>query len=264
MRIAILGANGYLGGYLLEHLIHNHYVIPVVRNTLDLTDYQAVDQWLSATQPDVIINCAISGGGRNVDDINYSDVQRDLTIFLNFYNNPGVRRYINIGSGAEFDKRTSISNASERDILTAKPLESYGFTKNMIARMILKRQSFYTLRLFGCFDSSEPNIRLFKKFKRDGKITVSDKYFDYISARDFATIAEHYCTSTDLYKDLNCVYPEKLMLSEQLKLFAKYQVPNGLIDVKLEPGPNYTGNGDNLARLKLPLQGLEQGFKNYE
>lgn len=264
MRIAILGANGYLGGYLLEHLIHNHYVIPVTRDTLDLTDYNAVDKWLGTAYPDVIINCAISGGGKNVNDINYSDVQRDMAIFLNFYNNPAVKKYINIGSGAEFDKRTSITNANERDILHSKPLESYGFTKNTIARMILKRQNFFTLRLFGCFDTSEPNIRLFKKFKRDGKITINNKFFDYISARDFATIVEHYCTSTDLYKDLNCVYTEKVMLAEQLKLFAKYHVPNGLIDVKMEPGLNYTGDGANLARLKLPLQGLEQGFKKYE
>lgn len=264
MRIAILGANGFLGSLLTKHLVHNHYVIPVTRDTLDLTDYNQVDEWLNKAAPDVIINCAISGGGKNVNDINYSDVQRDMAIFLNFYNNGSVKKYINIGSGAEFDKRTNITNAEERDILYATPLESYGFTKNTIARMILKRQNFFTLRLFGCFDSGEPSIRLFKKFKRDGKITIDNKFFDYISAWDFATIVEHYCTSTDLYKDLNCVYPEKLMLSEQLKLFAKYQVPNGLIDVKMAPGLNYTGSGANLARLKLPLQGLEQGFKNYE
>ena len=264
MRIAILGANGFLGGYLLEHLVHNHYVIPVVRNTLDLTDYRAVAEWLAQEQPDVIVNCAISGGGRNVNDINYSDVQRDIAIFLNFYNNPAVKKYINIGSGAEFDKRVSISNAEEKDILNAKPLESYGFTKNTIARMVLGRQNFFTLRLFGCFDSSEPDIRLFKKFKRDGKITIEDKYFDYISARDFATVVEHYCVSAELIKDLNCVYSKKLMLSEQLQTFARYQVPNGLIVVKTDHAPHYTGDGANLAGLKLPLQGLEEGFKKYE
>lgn len=264
MRIAILGANGFLGALLVKHLSHNHYVIPVTRDTLDLTDYNQVDEWLGKSAPDVIVNCAISGGGRNVNDINYSDVQRDLAIFMNFYNNSAVKRYINIGSGAEFDKRTHINHASEHDILHSTPLESYGFIKNIIARMILKRQNFYTLRLFGCFDSSEPIIRLFKKFKRDGTITINDKYFDYISARDFVTIVEHYCTSTDLYKDLNCVYLEKLLLSEQLKMFAKHHVPNGIIDIKIDPGLNYTGDGSNLIRLKLPLQGLEYGIKNYE
>lgn len=264
MKIAILGAKGYLGSYLVDRLIHNHTVIPVTRDTLDLTDYNQVDKWLGKASPDIIINCAIGGGGRNVNDINYSDVQRDLAIFLNFYNNAAVKKYINIGSGAEFDRRTSITNAEEWEIRNAKPLESYGFTKNTIARMILKRQNFFTLRLFGCFDSSEPNIRLFKKFKADGEITIQDRYFDYISAEDFERIVEHYCTSTDLFKDLNCVYENKMMLSEQLKLFAKYHVPNGLIDVKIERGLNYTGSSSNLAKLKIPLRGLEQGIKDYE
>jgi dTDP-4-dehydrorhamnose reductase len=264
MRIAILGANGFLGGYLLEHLVHNHYIIPVVRDTLDLTDYHAVDKWLVDERPDVIINCAISGGGRAVNDINYSDVQRDISIFLNFYNNPAVKKYINIGSGAEFDKRVSVANAEEKDILNAKPLESYGFTKNTIARMVLGRQNFFTLRLFGCFDASEPDIRLFKKFKRDSKITIEDKYFDYISARDFAIVVEHYCVSDNLYKDLNCVYSKKLMLSEQLQMFAEHQVQDGLISVKSDSGLHYTGDGTKLARLQLPLQGLEEGFKKYE
>lgn len=264
MRVAILGARGYLGSYLVERLVHNHTVIPVTRDTLDLTDYNQVSRWLTKENPAVVINCAISGGGRYVNDINYSDVQRDLPIFLNFYNNPSMCRYINIGSGAEFDRRTSITNADEYDIIQSRPLESYGFTKNTIARMILKRDQFYTLRLFGCFDSSEPATRLFKKFKNEGKITIQDKYFDYISADDFARIVEHYCTSTDLYKDLNCVYENKMLLSEQLRLFAKYHVPNGLIDVKMERGLNYTGLGNRLAKLKIPLQGLEQGIRDYD
>lgn len=264
MRIAILGAGGFLGSYLTEHLVHNHYIIPVTRHTLDLTDYNQVDAWLGKAVPDVVINCAISGGGKNVNDINYSDVQRDLAIFLNFYNNSAVKKYINIGSGAEFDRRTSITNAEECDILNSKPLESYGFVKNTIARMVLMRQDFFTLRLFGCFDNSEPSIRLFKKFKQHSKITIQDKYFDYISAEDFARIVEHYCTSADLVKDLNCVYENKLMLSEQLRMFAKYHVPNGVIDSETVSDLNYTGSGRNLCKLNIPLKGLEQGIKDYE
>jgi nucleoside-diphosphate-sugar epimerase len=264
MNIVVLGANGYLGSYLIKRLALNHRVIPVTRATLDLTDYNQVNEWLNKTSPDVVINCAVSGGGKNVNDINYSDVQRDLTIFLNFYNNIAVKKYINIGSGAEFDRRTDIDRADEYSTLQSTPLESYGFTKNIIARMILKRQNFFTLRLFGCFDSSEPDIRLFRKFKQEGAITIQDKYFDFISAEDFATIAEHYCISTNLFKDLNCVYERKLLLSEQLKMFAKHHVPNGLIDVKMARGLNYTGDGLKLARLKIPLKGLEQGIKDYE
>jgi len=262
MKIAILGAAGYLGSYLCQYLELHHTVIPVTRDTVDLTDYEAVDTWLSQTTPDVIVNCAVSGGGRRVDDINYTDVQTDFGIFLNFYNNPAVRKYINIGSGGEFDRRTSITNAEERDILHATPLETYSYTKNIIARTILRRNGFYTLRVFGCFDGSEPEIRLFKKFKATGKITIQDKLFDYISSEDFARIVLHYCESTDLFKDLNCVYKDKTTLLAALQIFAKHHVPDGQIEVTGK-GLNYTGSGINLSRLAIPLAGLEQGIKHY-
>ena len=264
MKIAILGARGFLGGYLAKHLSRSHQVIPVTRETLDLTDYHAVDSWMKEAKPDVIVNCAISGGGKNVNDINYSDIQRDLTIFLNFYNNENTPRYINIGSGAEFDKRRSISNCEEQEILQFTPLESYGFTKNTIARMVLQRDNFYTLRLFGCFDSSEPDIRVFKKFLKNGHIAVVDKYFDFISAKDFAIIVEHFCQNTVAVKDVNCVYDNKLLLSTQLMRFANYHIPQGTVQVGNTPGLNYTGSGRVLKMLNLPLQGLERGLKEYE
>ena len=129
MKIAVLGANGFLGSYLYNYFTANGYdTLPVTRATVNLNDYWAVDQWLCQYRPDVVINCAVSGGGLQVNDINYSDVQRDLGIFLNFYNNPQVRRYINIGSGAEFDRRVSIVNCTEEDIKSVTPIDSYGYT----------------------------------------------------------------------------------------------------------------------------------------
>lgn len=263
MKIAILGARGFLGSYLANHLSH-HQIIPVTRETVNLTDYHAVDSWMKTVKPDAIVNCAISGGGKNVNDINYSDVQRDLTIFLNFYNNENTPRYINIGSGAEFDKRRSITNCEESEILEFTPLDSYGFTKNTIARMILQREEFYTLRLFGCFDSSEPDIRVFKKFLKEKKIDIVDKYFDFISARDFATIVEYFCKNPPAINDINCVYDEKVLLGTQLRKFAQYHLPNSIIQQSPTMGNNYTGNGRRLKMMGIPLQGLEQGLKDYE
>ena len=101
MKIAILGARGFIGSYLVQYFSNkSHTVIPVTRDTLNLSDYIAVDNWINSVQPDVIINAVTSGGGARVNDINYTDVQTDLGIFFNFYNNKHCPRYINIGSGA--------------------------------------------------------------------------------------------------------------------------------------------------------------------
>jgi len=265
MRIAILGAKGYLGSYLLGSLVHNHDMIPVTRDTINLSNYNEVDEWLTEETPDVIINATTSGGGARVNDINYTDVQTDLSIFFNFYNNPRCPRYINIGSGAEFDRRTVIHNVEEENIVHSLPLESYGFAKNIIARAVLNRNNFYTLRLFGCFDSSEPNIRLFKKFLA-GKISgVQDKVFDYISAEDFTRIVEYYCeTAQPEYKDINCVYYEKHLISDYLKMINAYRKTEIPFTTTDKICGYYTGNGKKLAKLNLKLKGLEEGLKNYE
>jgi len=264
MKIAVLGARGFLGSFLCRWLNKKHIVIEVTRNTLDLTDYISVSQWLMTVQPDAVINCAISGGGQGIEDISYSDVQRDLQIFLNFYNNTGGFKYINISSGAEFDRRTDIDKKPESAILLSHPLESYGFTKNTIARMVLNRDNFYNLRLFGCFDRTDPPFRLFKKFKLQQAIAVTDRYFDYISASDFARVVDYYLQDIVLPKDINCVYEDKLLLSEQLKLFARYHITNAEINVIGTDNKNYTGNGQVLADLDILLEGLIKGIKKYE
>jgi len=262
MKIAVLGANGFLGSYLWKYFTYkNHEVIPVTRATVNLNDYWAVDQWLCQYQPDVIINCAVSGGGLKVNDINYSDVQRDLGVFLNFYNNPQVRKYINIGSGAEFDRRHNIINCAEEDIKSMTPIDSYGYTKNVISRMCLDKSNyFYTLRLFGCFDRSEPDIRLFKRFLTDKQLPIDDKYFDFISAADFAKIVEFYCEHNAVPQDINCVYTQKRLLSEMLQLLD----PSVKINVTGTRGLSYTGSGVKLNELGIDLDGLEKGIKSYE
>lgn len=263
MKIAVIGSNGFLGRYLTKSLSLKYTVLPVTRQTVDISNYAAVQIWLQEHKPDVVVNCAISGGGPAVDEINYSHVQHDLAVFLNFYNSNYVMKYINIGSGAEFDRRTDINCAKEDDIVVAKPLESYSFVKNTIARLCRNRMNFYTLRLFGCFDSSEPDFRLLKKFKEDSKIEIQDRYFDYISLRDFATVVDYYIREAGP-QDINCVYADKLLLSEQLKKFAKYHVPDSTISCKLELGRSYTGNGDKLQQLNLNLAGLEESLRLYE
>lgn len=263
MKVAIIGSNGFIGSYLVKTLSKNHTVLPVTRQTVDIANYASVQHWLGKNRPDVVVNCAISGGGPAVNDINYSHVQHDLTAFLNFYNSGHAFRYINIGSGAEFDRRTDISSVCEDEIVNRCPVESYGFVKNTIARMCLDRDNFYTLRLFGCFDSSEPDFRLFKRFRLTNKLNIVDRYFDFISLRDFATIVEYYLIGINP-KDMNCVYEDKMLLSDQLNLFAKYQVPYGELVWETKLDKSYTGDGNKLAALDIKLLGLEESIRQYE
>jgi nucleoside-diphosphate-sugar epimerase len=257
MKIAVLGSNGFLGNYICQNLKHD--VIPINRCNLNLNDFESVKQWLIDVSPDVIVNCATSGGKASLGETNYQDIQNNLSVFLNFFNNSQyVRKFINIGSGAEFDIDNNINQVKEAEILNVLPKDSYGYSKNIISRILLEKNNFYTLRLFGCFDKSEPDFRLFKKFLASSDFCLSDRQFDYISAEDFLLILDYFIVNNPKVRDINCVYPNKLYLSEILDKFNKeFKILK--TDLK-----NYTGNGDRLLSLNIPLKGLDYGIKKYK
>jgi hypothetical protein len=129
--------------------------------------------------------------------------------------------------------------------------------------MILTRDCFYTLRLFGCFGIKEPEFRLLKQITKSKEINLSDKLFDFISIGDFSSIVEHYIQNSNLPKDINCVYKEKYKLSEIVKKFIHCH--DLKVDIKqVETADiNYTGNSSKLENLKINLNGLDYGIENY-
>jgi dTDP-4-dehydrorhamnose reductase len=58
MKIIVTGAAGQLGSEIVERFAGRAEIVPVTRQTLDLGDGPAVESFLSAQAPDVVINCA--------------------------------------------------------------------------------------------------------------------------------------------------------------------------------------------------------------
>jgi nucleoside-diphosphate-sugar epimerase len=266
MIVAILGSNGYLGKFLTNRLSADQTVtvIPVNKQTIDLTNHNSVLNFLQTNKIDTVINCAVAGGNLQINDVNYKVLQDNLNIFLNFYNNSKYfKKFINIGSGSEFNTKTDIDNAIEDAILNAYPTESYAYSKNIISRLVLENDKFFTLRLFGCFDKTEHEFRLLKKFSAQTSFSLMDRKFDYISASDFYKIVDHYLKNDSLQKDINCVYGTKHYLSEILTEFKSLHHID--TDLKIEGINilNYTGNANKLNSLNLNLDGLQKGLELY-
>jgi dTDP-4-dehydrorhamnose reductase len=264
--VAVLGAGGTLGSLICKNLIADGYTVyPITRKELELTDAAAVTEWLCATHPHTVINCATAGGKLTVKEVIYDDVRANVSLFLNFYNNSGLfSRFINVGSGAEFDTSTHVRLAKELDIELACPKTSYGFSKNVIARIILNANKFYTLRLLGCFDPSEPEFRILKKVATQDIVTIEDKQIDFISFADFYIILKHHIdVEYPRYKDINCVYYKKYNLSELVEKFKTINKLTTKIILSNNKGLDYTASGARLSSLQLSLNGIEKGFENY-
>lgn len=268
IRIAILGANGGIGKYLLSKLSDEYRVTAVTRNTVDLTDSAAVKKFFLTNYFDVVINTACNSN-TSLDTFNEKSLSDNLIIFLNLIScQRFFGKLINIGSGAEFDRRFDINLAEESTVKNVKPIDHYGLSKNLCSRLVLDISNFYTLRLFGAFHKDEPSTRLFPRIKNKEELIITDREFDYFFLDDMVTVLkQEYLTNKEVkHKDMNLVYKNKTTLSYIVNKFCLVNNINTdrikfVNDITVK---NYTGNGDKLYNLSLPLVGLEKGLETYK
>ena len=268
MKILVTGAAGFLGSYVSNQL-SEHQVHAATRRQLDLTDLTAVTSVLKQNRYDVVINCA-AAGREQLQSYEHAIYANNFESFYNLaINDQYYSKLINIGSGAEFDIDQDIDQVDEMEIWNRRPQYSYGHSKNIIARLSADFPKTITLRLFGCFDPSESENRLLKRFKavvgnQLPFVLEQDRYFDMVSARDFVRVIDAVIDGTVQDRDLNVVYDQKYRLSDILMLYSKLQGwDTTFLHVKSVNMLNYTGNSDRLSKYNLVLDNLEQSLLLY-
>jgi len=186
-------------------------------------------------------------------------------MWYNVYNNRHkYRQLIQYGSAYEMNLSKSHREATLPDVLNSLPMTAYGSTKNYMARMCSETENFYTLRLFGHFHHTEQDHRFFKKLSNSTKFTLQeDKHFDYFNLEDTLSVTEFIINEQPIVRDINLVYPEKLLISDQVNMFCNIKNIKPDIDT-LSLGLDLTGDATVLNSFNLQLQGLEAGFAKYE
>lgn len=261
MKVAILGARGFVGRNLTSFLIDHHQVVPVTREILDMMDPVAVRSFLKEQMFDVVVNCAAV----MTDENSLRDARNNFGTFMNFYNCAELfGKFINTASGAEFDRTTNIDNELESAIFSRMPIDSYGWGQNMKARLCASTDGFYNIRIFNCFGRGELPTRIFPRLITQKNLEVTnDRYFDYFSIQDLQKVVLH-CIDHDWpLKDVNAVYEEKFKISQVLEKFCTINDIESDFKVVSESSNNYTGSSLSLKTLGIKLDGLEQGFREY-
>jgi UDP-glucose 4-epimerase len=269
--ILITGGDGFIAGNIYKKIKKNHNIFLTNRETLDVLDSEKVDRFFNNNNVDIVIHTAVSGGSRFKKD-NFSSLANNIIMFNNLIKNKHkFSSLIHFASGAEFDRRENISSTKEDT--NSFPVDYYGLSKKIIKTEIDKTQSFYNLRLFGCFGEGEGNTRFIKSAINNVKnknaiIIHQNRYMDFIYVEDMCKIVEYYIENIgkkDLPKDINLCYSgTKSLLDIAGKINQLMGKPCDNVKVE-KPGffTEYTGNGDLLASLDLPLVGLEEGLKRY-
>ena len=263
MNILITGCNGFVARNLTAHLSKNHTVIPTNRNSLDVLDREKVSLFFDKNNIDIVIHTAVSGGRRHQRD-EFSVLVENLKMFDNLKSNRGKYKYLfHFGSGAEFDRSSDISTASESD--EAHPADYYGLSKKIIKTEIDKTDGFYNFRLFGCFGEDEDETRFIKasikNINNNAPVIVhQERVMDYVYIGDVIKIIEYYVENISkkmLIKDINMCYDDKTSLIE----IAQYliNISGKECDIIVNNGgysTEYTGCGKNMRSLNIGLDGL--------
>lgn len=263
MNILITGGNGFLAQHLVALLASKHTVLAPSRLQLDCLDTKAVTKFFDDHTIDVVIHTALTGR----ENLFSTDVQYfndSMTMWNNLYSNRAkFKKLIQFGSAYELDLTHHNNNVSLSDVLEQRPESSYGKAKNNMAWSCTTTDNFYTLRLFGNLHYTEKYFRFFKKLSTSSQFVINeDRKFDYFNLEDLLTVVNFVIDETPTVRDINLVYTDKLMLSEQVELFCN--VNNIRPEVTINSiGFDLTGSPDNLLSFNLPLEGLVKGFEKY-
>lgn len=249
MKILITGGNGYLAKSITKSFWSKYYIIAPGRDELDLTDSKSVDRFFKDKYFDVIIHTAIKGAA----------TPRDPDETISFWNL--VMFYNLISKRDHFDKLINIGSGAEKYLLNTP----YGYSKNIINKLVNRYDNFYTLRVYGVFNEDEFETRFIKSSIKNvlkgNPIKIhQDKLMDFMYMPDLISIIEFYITGTDLIKEIDCIYDDTTSLSniaQQINNISINKVPINIENPL--PGENYIGTYNELP---IAFIGLEQGIKN--
>jgi len=156
MKLLIIGGTGFIGKNLKQYFEgrEGFEVYAPTRKELDLFDDKSCLDYVKNLKPDLVIHSAV--------DI--TSVENTLKIFFNIYN---AKEYfghmVQIGSGAEYDKRAYEPRMKESIFKKSIPIDTYGLGKFCIANTLesTEENKVTNLRLFGIFGSYEDYSRRF-------------------------------------------------------------------------------------------------------
>ena len=262
--ILVTGASGFLARHLVDSLSLRHRVYACSRHDLNLLDSLAVEEFLNRhSEIEFVIHCATTGGRRttNYDDSRTDVVEQNLRMFSNLLRClRDDQKMIHFGSGAEYDRNRMPPKVTETFFDQYVPADSYGFSKTIISKIILKTNNVVCLRVFGAYGKDEDYRYKFIsnaiiKAMLGLPITIAQNVvFDYLYIADFVRLVEKLLDCDWLYRHMNITPTQSVDLASLAEIINEVTGNKAGITV-LHPGWNteYTGDNQRLMEVVGPF-----------
>jgi GDP-L-fucose synthase len=266
MKILITGGKGFIANEIYNKLKNKYYIYNPGREELNLLDKNNIKKYFESNIIyDLVIHTAIKGGNQSQND-SINIFYDNLKMFYNLleYKNKFLK-LINFSSGAIYNRNFDING--ENNLITSNPDDYYGFSKNIIDRLILNIDNFYNIRIFNVFSKNEKESRFIKTCinnieKKKNIIIDNDRYFDFFYIDDLIKVIEYYLNNNNLIKDIDLCYNKKYKLSEIAKIIIN-ENNNIKIEINSVSNLNYIGNYKNLYTYNINFIHFEQILKKF-
>ena len=164
-KIALLGANGFIGNRFYKFLSNNIYKIyPITRKDCDLLDKNKTQRLLKEINPDYIINAAGFTGKPNVDacELNKESCWAQnytLPKYLSEICNNLNKKWLHVSSGCIYSGNNNEKGFKEEDepnfSFDKPPCSFYSGTKAIAEDYLKKQDNVYIARLRIPFDQTD-------------------------------------------------------------------------------------------------------------
>ena len=248
--ILITGGNGYVGRSLSNLLKDSYEVTSISRQDFDLSNFEDTKSFFKGKYFDVVIHCAISGGSRLKQE-GVDVLDNNLKMYYNLLSNESCYgRFINFGSGAEYNNPDSF----------------YGKSKSAISESIKWKSKFYNIIIYAVFDDNELDTRFIKSnlkryINRETMIVSSNKKMTFFYIPDLVKLVTHIIEteSEKLFHLNHACYSENctlLELCEMINSLGDYKV-----DISFANDKERDYVSDRSNEYALNYLGLKKGIR---
>lgn len=255
-KVLFTGGGGFVGSAMRHVELKDFHLEFATRTDLELTNQNAVDDFLLKKNYNILINSANVGGTRKDPLEDVEVLNQNLKAFLNLHKHRNeFATFIQLGSGAEYGRPLLHKNIKEEAFGKIIPSDSYGLSKYLASNLIIQDSSFngVVLRIFGLFGPNEDyQVRFISnaivRALCDYPIIIKQNIkFDYVDIDDFIRILQIFMQKKCSYRDYNIGTGYPLYLSEIAEIVRQLVNPNlEIIIEKKVVDYEYTCNAERL------------------